>query len=332
MDFVPRTQKNMTSATASTISATVTTISRKTIIKPKPETVKPSSNNIPLNKTIIHRNLTEQELRRRELAKKEAERRERIQKQIELQRERDLVAKRQAIIARKDLANRLQIEAKENAGALAVRKQELELIREREEKAKQEELIRQRILREKQRAMAERRAKVAREELLRRRTVEPKLKASKSVRIENSKSSSTDPLSLGSLQEFEDDIEALEREVEKTIDEQPDTSENNSKYILGGKSPFINTTVEKRPLSGGKKDPSPTMGYSRSANRFVPYEEPKPHKNIYARALTRKDQDDSPEFVNKVPTKLNIFLIIAIILTVIFGALIGSIIYLAFFQ
>ena len=144
--------------------------------------------------------------------------------------------------------------------------------------------------------------------------------------------------------------------MEKSVKEaEEDTSRNNDRYVLGGRSPFINTAVEKRPLSGGNKTFESTAtaaSMTRRApaakapmkpkakapkaprGRFVPYEEPIPHKNIYARTVEKeRDNRDVPTMlVEDAPKGSKLSLIIAIILTVILGAVVGAIAYLALFQ
>ena len=135
-----------------------------------------------------------------------------------------------------------------------------------------------------------------------------------------------------------DDIDEIEKEVE-------DTSKNNARYVLGGRSPFINTEVEKRPLSGGNKTFESTAtlaaapasrlgGKTKARGRYVPYNEPIPHKNIYARTVAKeKNNKDVPTMVvNDAPKTSKVSLIIAIFLTIILGATVGAIAYLALFQ
>ena len=128
----------------------------------------------------------------------------------------------------------------------------------------------------------------------------------------------------------------MERKVQEAED---DTSKNNDRYVLGGRSPFINTEVEKRPLSGGNKTFESTKAAAsakkpKARGRYVPYDEPLPHKNIYARSLAKeKENRDVPTMVvGDTPKGSKISLIIAIILTVILGATVGAIAYLALFQ
>lgn len=333
--------------------------------------------------------MTEVEKARRERARKEVARREEIHRQIEAQKEADIIARRRAIAARKDLARRLEVEEKENAEALAEHERELREAQERKERAQRKALIEQRALRERQRLLAERRAKAAREELLRRKQEEGELR----VPVKHIKRAvgSTDPLleedekraffkrtrvaqRLGSVEDFESELNDLETAAEEVLEEkedenikefvedrkeddlfddidrldeemekkEEDASENNSRYVLGGRSPFINTEVEKRPLSGGAKSLQSTAaaagipdGKVKGRGRFVPYNEPLPHKNIYARSLAKekKNGKDVPTMVVGDTSKgTNFSLIIAIILTVALGAVVGTIAYLAFFQ
>lgn len=369
--------------------------------------------------------LVDGEQRRRELAKREIERREAIHRQIEQQNQEDIIAKRRAIAARRDLQRRLEAEEKENAEVLAAREREFELQKEREEKARKRAMIEARALRERQRILAERRAKRAREELEARREVENQLRAAPVRQISNPRGS-RDPLQpalkrpirvtapkpepeepeeieepekeieereeprrrglfrrnkvekrLGSVEDFEAELDNLEEEAEKLetteedindfvedkktdnflddIDDmerkvkeaEEDTSSNNARYVLGGRSPFINTEVEKRPLSGGTKtfestsaaaaarvlEPKP-KARTKTRGRYVPYDEPIPHKNIYARSLAKeKSNKDVPTMVvDDAPKGSKASLIIAILLTIILGATVGAIAYLALFQ
>lgn len=90
---------------------------------------------------------------------------------------------------------------------------------------------------------------------------------------------------------------------------------DNNQYALGGKSPFINTlNLEKRPLSGHSVA-------KKSASAKAP--EPR---------LTTSDAIPTVVASKRKNKKNNIALVIAIILTVIFGAVVGTFVYLAFFQ
>ncbi len=92
---------------------------------------------------------------------------------------------------------------------------------------------------------------------------------------------------------------------------------DNNKFTLGGKSPFINTlNIEKRPLSG----------HSVAKKKSVsPAKAPEPR-------LTTSDTIPTVVASKRKNRKSNIALAIAIILTVIFGAIVGTFVYLAFFQ
>ena len=377
---------------------------------------------------VVKRSLamSDAEQRRREIAREQIARREEIHRQIEEQKEQDIIAKRRAIAARKDLARRLEVEREENAEALAAREKELELEREREERAKKRAMIEQRAMQERQRILAERRARRAREELEARRAAENRMRPAP-VRPVVDPQGSRDPLArqitltepedeeveekeeekkkkfalfkknkvekrLGPVEDFETELDNLEKsaekaeeeseeepktsekdiddfvedkkgddfledidEMEEQIKEEEDASKNNDRYVLGGRSPFINTEVEKRPLSGGnktfestaysvpkpvghalkqEKPAKPSKPAKKSRGRFVPYDEPIPHKNIYARSLAKeKETKDVPTLVvgdaakgSKIP------LVIAVILTIILGAAVGAIAYLALFQ
>ena len=349
---------------------------------------------------------TDNEKRRHELAKREVARREEIARQIERQKEQELIAERRAIAARKDLARRLDAERSENAEALAMHEKELELRKNRAERARKRAIIEARAMKERQRILAERRAIAAREELERRREAENMMRNAPVREIRNPHGS-RDPLArpverpirvsdpepeeeeepkkrglfgrknkvekrLGSVEDFEAELNDLENEaealeeddnddidafvddknegflddideIEKKVEE--DTSRNNDRYVLGGRSPFINTEVEKRPLSGGNKTlestavaatPVSRLGGkpTKAHGRYVPYNEPIPHKNIYARTVAKeKRSKDVPTMVvDDTPKTSKISLIIAILLTIILGATVGAIAYLALFQ
>ncbi len=363
----------------------------------------------PVKRTI---NLTDQEQRRRELTRREVARREEIHRQIERQKEEDIIAQRRAIAARRDLSRRLEVEREENEEVLMEREKEFRLQQEREARARKRAMIEARALRERQRILAERRAKRAREELEARRRAESMMRRAATPDIKNPRGS-RDPLArqivpeepeeevveepkaieepkkktifgkknkvenrLGSVEDFEKDLDALENqtedsdiedfvrdkkedylddidEIEKDVEE--DTSRNNDAYVIGGRSPFINTAVEKRPLSGGNKtfeSTSAVASFSAARaqrnsrmskqpvkrpaprGRYVPYEEPIPHKNIYARTVEKekRGRDVPTMVVGESPKGSKISLIIAIILTVILGATVGAIAYLALFQ
>ena len=353
----------------------------------------------------VKSNLSDEEQHRREIAREQIRRREEIHRQIEAQKEADILASRRAAMAKKDLARRREIEEKENQEALAAHEKEVELKRAEEERARKRALIEARALKERQRILAERRAKQARLELERRREAENKMRPVPVKRVVNPESSE-DPLAkrlpvegpeekvtevqeevprkrsifkrtskvekrLGSVEDFEAELndlenaaEEIEKEEKSDIDqfidddknnsflenyekdkereEKEEVSRNNERYSLGGRSPFINTEVEKRPLSGGNKTLESTSSAvskqkasAKARGRYVPYDEPLPHKNIYARSLAKekKNGKDVPTMVvGEAPKSSKVSLIIAIILTIILGAAVGAIAYLALFQ
>ena len=329
--------------------------------------------------------LSDEEQRRREIARREVARREEIHRQIERQKEQDLIDQRRAVAAKK----------------------ELELRRAAQEKAERHALMEARAMRERQRILLERRKERARRELDRRREAENKMSTAPTTRKVENPISSKDPLArtsnlsritvadaieaskkplfrkplidhekiiakpkqadhlpvqssarpydrfVESERDFETELAESELGENYDIDElEEGLAENNTRYDLGGRSPFINTEVEKRPLSGGDKTyestasaiKSPTKEFrsrfeklksgTKTRSRYVPYQEPLPHKNIYARTVAKeKDRRDTPTMVvSNVPKGSKIPLIIAIALTVIFGAVIGVVAYLALFQ
>ena len=191
------------------------------------------------------RALVDGEKRRRELARREVRRREEIHRQIEQQREQDIIAKRRAIAARKDLARRLEAEREENAEALAARERELELEQEREERARKRALIEQRALKERQRILAERRAKLAREELEARREAENRLRPAPSRTIRNPHGSH-DPLQKPVVAPVKRPIAVSEPE-EKPRPKLKPTPKNESPINTPRKrSLFKRNKVEKR--------------------------------------------------------------------------------------
>lgn len=95
-------------------------------------------------------------------------------------------------------------------------------------------------------------------------------------------------------------------------------AQSGAKSILSGKSPFINTlNLEKRPLSG----------HSVNKAKIAP-------KAPIAPAKAAPVNDNIPTMVStkRKSKKSSIALAIAIFLTVILGAVVGTFVYLAFFQ
>ena len=352
--------------------------------------------------------LSDAEQRRREIAKREIARREAIHRQIEQQKEQDLINQRRAAAAKRDLARRIHVEQEQEELMLLEREAELKRLREAKEKAERRAMMEAKALRERNRILLERREERARLELERRRATENKMPVAKKLPVKNP-AGSKDPFDLSELDDIynettENSRYAVETPVENPYDKPANygpaknihyppvknrayttntanvtnaadvanttdeadvandiddiddideieerLAENNSRYVIGGNSPFINTTVEKRPLSGGNKTYEPTSMADKTLSkkpaerpkfslkgrgRFVPYQEPLPHKNIYARTVAKeKNQRDVPTVViQNVSKGSKISLIIAITLTVIFGATIGVIAYLALFQ
>lgn len=343
--------------------------------------------------------LSDAEQRRREIAKREIARREAIHRQIEQQKEQDLINQRRAAAAKRDLARRIHVEQEQEELMLLEREAELKRLREAKEKAERRAMMEAKALRERNRILLERREERARLELERRRATENKMPVAKKLPVKNP-AGSKDPFDLSELDDIYNEttengryaVETLvenpydkpanygpaknihyppvknrtyaanatnaadatdEADVANDIDDideiEERLAENNSRYVIGGHSPFINTTVEKRPLSGGNKTyestsmadkplskkPAERSKFSlKGRGRFVPYQEPLPHKNIYARTVAKeKNQRDVPTVViQNVSKGSKISLIIAITLTVIFGATIGVIAYLALFQ
>ena len=343
--------------------------------------------------------LSDAEQRRREIAKREIARREAIHRQIEQQKEQDLINQRRAAAAKRDLARRIHVEQEQEELMLLEREAELKRLREAKEKAERRAMMEAKALRERNRILLERREERARLELERRRATENKMPVAKKLPVKNP-AGSKDPFDLSELDDIynettENSRYAVETPVENPYDKPTNCAsaknihyptvknrayttntvnatnaadeadvandiddideieerlaENNSRYVIGGHSPFINTTVEKRPLSGGNKTyestsmadkplskkPAERSKFSlKGRGRFVPYQEPLPHKNIYARTVAKeKNQRDVPTVIVQNASKgSKISLIIAITLTVIFGAAIGVIAYLALFQ
>ncbi|TWO98937.1 hypothetical protein EUA78_00400 [TM7 phylum sp. oral taxon 351] len=345
--------------------------------------------------------LSDAEQRRREIAKREIARREAIHRQIEQQKEQDLINQRRAAAAKRDLARRIHVEQEQEELMLLEREAELKRLREAKEKAERRAMMEAKALRERNRILLERREERARLELERRRATENKMPVAKKLPVKNP-AGSKDPFDLSELDDIynettENSRYAVETPVENPYDKPANygpaknihyppvknrayatnvanttdanatnkdneandiddideieerLAENNSRYVIGGHSPFINTTVEKRPLSGGNKTYEPTSMADKTLSkkpaerskfslkgrgRFIPYQEPLPHKNIYARTVAKeKKQRDVPTVViQNVSKGSKISLIIAITLTVIFGATIGVIAYLALFQ
>ena len=117
-----------------------------------------------------------------------------------------------------------------------------------------------------------------------------------------------------------------------------DTSDNNMNYVLGGRSPFINTDkIVKRPLSESHKDNSKVSTSFDAASMLKQNDDftstSKPRKNVYAkRENTKKATKKSTMIVEDRPKGVGISLAIAITFMIILGTVVGALVYFAFFQ
>ena len=117
-----------------------------------------------------------------------------------------------------------------------------------------------------------------------------------------------------------------------------DTSDNNMNYILGGRSPFINTDkIVKRPLSESRKDNSKVSASFDVASMLKQNDDfastSKPRKNVYAkRENTKKAAKKGTMIVEDRPKGVGISLAIAITFMIILGTVVGALVYFAFFQ
>lgn len=117
-----------------------------------------------------------------------------------------------------------------------------------------------------------------------------------------------------------------------------DTSENNMNYVLGGRSPFINTDkIVKRPLSESRKDDSKVSTSFDAASMLKQNDDftstSKPRKNVYAkRENTKKSTKKGTMIVEDRPKGVGISLAIAITFMIILGTVVGALVYFAFFQ
>ena len=132
-------------------------------------------------------------------------------------------------------------------------------------------------------------------------------------------------------------LSAKSRNQSQNSDPIQDTSENNMNYILGGRSPFINTDkIVKRPLSDSRKDDS-KISTSFDVSSMLKNNEvsvtPKTRKNVYAkRENTKKTTKKGTMIVEDRPKGVGISLAIAITFMIILGTVVGALVYFAFFQ
>ena len=120
-----------------------------------------------------------------------------------------------------------------------------------------------------------------------------------------------------------------------------DIANNNSNYVLGGRSPFINTDkVQKRPLANGQENftssdfASELLGPGSKIKDYTFEEENNSRKTIYAINKSEKTKAKQQAVIIDDPSmrKTNLSLVFALIAMSIFGALVGAIVYFAFFQ
>ena len=120
-----------------------------------------------------------------------------------------------------------------------------------------------------------------------------------------------------------------------------DIANNNSNYVLGGRSPFINTDkVQKRPLAAGQDTgftsdfTSELLGPGSKIKDYTFEEENNSRKTIYAKNKSEKTKTKQQAVIIDDPSmrKTNLSLVFALIAMSIFGALVGAIVYFAFFQ
>lgn len=116
------------------------------------------------------------------------------------------------------------------------------------------------------------------------------------------------------------------------FDSIPDTSENNMNYILGGRSPFINTDkIIKRPLSDSTRENATCLDNQNEEESSSPV---RPRKNVYEKRDHSKKsaKKTTTMIVEDRPKGIGISLAIAITLMIILGTIVGAFIYFAFFQ
>lgn len=116
------------------------------------------------------------------------------------------------------------------------------------------------------------------------------------------------------------------------LDSTPDTSENNMNYILGGRSPFINTDkIIKRPLSDSTRENTARLDDQNEEESSSPA---RPRKNVYEKRDHSKKsaKKTTTMIVEDRPKGIGISLAIAITLMIILGTIVGAFIYFAFFQ
>ncbi len=116
------------------------------------------------------------------------------------------------------------------------------------------------------------------------------------------------------------------------LDPTPDISENNMNYILGGRSPFINTDkIIKRPLSDSTRENAARLDDQNEEESSSSF---RPRKNVYEKRDHSKKsaKKTTTMIVEDRPKGIGISLAIAITLMIILGTIVGAFIYFAFFQ
>lgn len=135
-----------------------------------------------------------------------------------------------------------------------------------------------------------------------------------------------------------DRLSAKSRNQSQNSEPIQDTSENNMNYILGGRSPFINTDkIVKRPLSESRKDNSKVSTSFDAASMLKQNDDftstSQSRKNVYAkRENTKKAAKKGTMIVEDRPKGVGISLAIAITFMIILGTVVGALVYFAFFQ
>lgn len=161
-------------------------------------------------------------------------------------------------------------------------------------------------------------------------------KQTSSSRTSHAPSRSSQPVEFEELflTAFESSKSAPKKPLEQKT---PDTSENNMSYVLGGKSPFINTDkIVKRPLSDSRKEkpltrtPLSTSVDSQSELSATP----KTRKNVYAKREPAKKpaKSNGTMIVEDRQKGVGVSLAVAITLMIILGTVVGTLVYFAFFQ
>jgi len=132
-----------------------------------------------------------------------------------------------------------------------------------------------------------------------------------------------------------------EKQKTTSLYAESDIANNNSNYVLGGRSPFINTDkVQKRPLANGQENftssdfTSELLGPGSKIKDYTFEEENNSRKTIYAKNKSDKTKAKQQAVIIDDPSmrKTNLSLVFALIAMSIFGALVGAIVYFAFFQ